>query len=164
VRSSDRACSSTNMTPPSQPRPTPTTLVRYLAVGACNTVFGYGCFALFTMLLTPLIAYGYILASLLANLFAITFAFLGYKWFVFRTQGNYFKEWLRCLGVYTGSIALSAAALPFVVALIRHRTGNAHSAPYIAGAIMLVFSVIFSFFGHRHLSFGGSKQGPQGAR
>ncbi len=139
-------------------------LIRYLAVGTCNTAFGYGCFALFTMLLTPLIAYGYVLASLLANLFAITFAFLGYKWFVFRTHGHYLKEWVRCIGVYTASILLSAAALPVLVPIIQHRTGNPHSAPYIAGAIVLVASLAFSFFGHRHISFARPKPSPQSAR
>ena len=132
-------------------------LIRFVAVGACNTVFGYGCFAFFTMLLMPLITYGYVVASLLSNLVAITFSFLGYKWFVFRTHGHYFKEWIRCVGVYTGSMLLSAAALPFLVPVIRRQTGNARTAPYIAGAIVLVISVVFSFFGHRHLSFGGTR-------
>lgn len=131
---------------------------RYLAVGACNTLFGYGAFALFTRLLTPVFPYAYLVASVLANLFAITFAFLGYKWFVFKTHGNYLREWIRCIGVYTGSMVLSVAALPFVVTLVRRHTGDAQSAPYIAGAIVCVVSVVFSFFGHRHISFGGSKQ------
>ena len=152
------------MNAPASIRSDPSAFIRYLAVGACNTVFGYGCFALFTMWLTPLIAYGYVAASLLANFFAITFSFLGYKRFVFKTQGNYLKEWVRCLGVYTGSMLLSAAALPFVVELVRRETGNAQRAPYIAGALVLVFSVVFSFFGHRHISFGRSKQAAQGAR
>jgi putative flippase GtrA len=139
------------------------TLVRYLAVGACNTIFGYGCFALFTLLLTPLFSYGYVAASILANLVSITFAFFGYKWFVFRTRGNYLKEWIRCLGVYTGGMILSAAALPFVVGVIRRQPGHDGSAPYIAGAIVLVFSIGFSFFGHRHISFADRNQAPQGA-
>jgi putative flippase GtrA len=133
-------------------------------VGACNTIFGYGCFALFTLLLTPILSYGYVLASLLANLFSITFAFLGYKWFVFKTHGNYLKEWVRCLGVYAGSMILSAAALPFVVGIIRRQPGHDRSAPYIAGAIVLVFSIVFSFFGHRHISFADGNQAPQSAR
>ena len=132
-------------------------------MGACNTIFGYGCFALFTLLLTPVLPYAYVLASLLANLFSITFAFFGYKWFVFRTKGNYLKEWIRCVGVYAGSMILSAAALPFVVCIIRRQPGHDRSAPYIAGAIVLVFSIVFSFFGHRHISFADRKQAPQGA-
>jgi putative flippase GtrA len=140
------------------------TWARYLAVGACNTLFGYGCFALFTFVLTPLVAYGYVAASLLANLFAITFSFFGYKWFVFKTKGNYLKEWIRCVGVYAGSMVLSAAALPFVVAFVRRQFGYERGAPYIAGAIVLVFSVVFSFFGHRHISFAKSNQVPQSSR
>jgi|SRR5215471_8859164 len=147
-----------------QTRTDPEMLIRYLAVGACNTLFGYGCFALLTMLLTPLIAYGYVAASLLSNVVAITFSFLGYKWFVFKTHGNYLKEWVRCLGVYTGSMFLSAAALPFAVALVRRQTGDAQRAPYIAGVVVLVFSVIFSFFGHRHISFRRSQPASDGAR
>ncbi|MFZ0560982.1 MAG: GtrA family protein [Terriglobales bacterium] len=136
------------------------TLVRYLAVGACNTAFGYGCFALFTLILTPIFSYGYVLASLLANVFSITFAFLGYKWFVFKTKGNYLKEWIRCVGVYAGSMILSTAALPVVVGIIRRETHYNRSAPYIAGALVLVFSVMFSFFGHRHISFAdGNRSG-----
>jgi len=128
-------------------------LARYLAVGACNTIFGYGCFALLTLLLTPILSYGYVVASLLANLFSITFAFFGYKWFVFKTKGNYLKEWIRCVGVYASSMIVSAAALPFMVGIIRRQPGHERSAPYIAGAIVLLFSVVFSFFGHRHISF-----------
>ena len=86
-------------------------LLRYLTVGACNTVFGYGCYALFTMLLTPRMAYGYVVASVLANFFSINFAFLGYKWFVFRTRGNYLIEWIRCLGVYGSSMLIGLAGL-----------------------------------------------------
>jgi len=141
---------------PAQKSSSAFTLLRYLAVGACNTVFGYGCFALFTLLLSPIFSYGYVLASLLANLLSISFAFLGYKWFVFKTRGNYLKEWIRCVGVYAGSMILSAAALPFVVGIVRRQPGHEHSAPYIAGAVVLVFSIVFSFFGHRHVSFAAS--------
>jgi putative flippase GtrA len=139
------------------------TLIRYLAVGACNTIFGYGCFALFTLLLSPILSYGYVVASLLANLLAITFAFFGYKWFVFKTKGNYLREWIRCLGVYAGSMILSAAALPFVVGLLRRHTSYNRGAPYLAGALVLVISVVISFFGHRHISFASPNRRAQTA-
>src|ERR1700756_777454 len=149
------------MTTAALPMPRGPQLMRYLIVGACNTAFGYGCYALFTALLSPVIAHGYILASLLANFLSISFAFLGYKWFVFKTEGNYFREWLRCLGVYASSMVLSSAALPFVVAAVR-RGGRDRSAPYIAGGIVLAISIVFSFFGHSRISFAGGKRGLQG--
>jgi putative flippase GtrA len=144
-----------------QPKPDGKQWLCYLAVGGCNTLFGYGCFALFTMLLSPRMGYGYVVASLLANLFSITFAFLGYKWFVFRTEGNYLREWIRCLGVYATSMVLSTAALPFVVVIVGRQIGRDHNTPYIAGAIVLVFSIILSFFGHRRISFGQGKRVPE---
>ena len=70
--------------------------VRYILVGGFNTVFGYGLFALLNWSFRGLGSYNYMYAALLANLIATSVAFLGYKWFVFRTRGNYMVEWLRC--------------------------------------------------------------------
>jgi putative flippase GtrA len=126
---------------------------RYLLVGLWNTVFGYVCFAGFTALLEKAVPQSYLAGSLLANLVSITVAFLGYKWFVFRTKGNYLREWLRCLGVYSGSIALGLALLPLMVVAIRRNFGYQKEAPYIAGALLTCITVIMSFFGHKHFSF-----------
>ena len=89
--------------------------------GAWNTLFGYGTFALFTMLLAPLGRQSYILAVIPSTAINITVAFLGYKWFVFKTKGNYLREWIRCVGVYSSSMALSMVLLPIFVFVIRHR-------------------------------------------
>src|ERR1700744_4578537 len=78
-------------------RPRIPQLIRYLLVGGFNTAFGYGLFALLNWGLSRTMPYGYLAATLLSNLIAITVAFLGYKWFVFRTKGNYVRQWLRCL-------------------------------------------------------------------
>ena len=82
---------------------------RYIFVGVWNTVLGYGTYAGLTALLTSRVAHAYIVASLIANAVSITMAFLAYKWFVFKTRGNYLREWLRCVAVYGGS-ALSRCA------------------------------------------------------
>lgn len=127
---------------------------RYCLVGAWNTLFGYTCFFVVNLVLTRAkLPYSYVTASLVANLIAITVAFLGYKLFVFRTKGNYLKEWLRCLAVYSGAMILSAAALPPLVGLIRHSTRYQVQAPYIAGAVVCIAAVLSSFFGHKHISF-----------
>jgi putative flippase GtrA len=128
-------------------------LVRYLLVGGFNTVFGYGLFALLNWSLTGLVAYSYMYAAVLSNLIAITVAFLGYKWFVFRTRGNYLIEWLRCMGVYGSSMLIGLAGLAILVPILRRSLHRPEFASYIAAAIMTVVTVIFSFLGHKNISF-----------
>jgi putative flippase GtrA len=126
---------------------------RYLLVGAWNTLFAYGSFALLTAVLTPVVPYGYMWASLLANLLNITVSYLGYKWFVFKTKGNYLREWLRCLAVYGGGMGINLLALPVLVMLIRRHTLFYAQAPYIAGAILAAVTAVYSFAGHKRFSF-----------
>ncbi len=128
-------------------------LLRYLVVGIWNTVFGYASFALLTYWLTPLIPASYMVASLLSSLVNITVSFLGYKWWVFKTQGNYLREWLKALMVYSGSIAIGLVLLPPTVAAITWLTQDPVKAPYIAGAALMGFNVLISFIGHRRFTF-----------
>lgn len=131
----------------------PRQFARYLVVGAWNTAFGYGTFAALTALLTPKVPHAYITAALLSSLLNITVAFLGYKWFVFQTKGNYLKEWLRCVAVYSSSLLLTLLLLPVLVVAIRRVTSDERSAPYLAGALMTCLGAIYSFFGHKRFSF-----------
>jgi putative flippase GtrA len=124
-----------------------------------------------------------ILASILSTPLNITVAYFGYKFLVFRTKGNYLGEWLKCFAVYgtgmiPGLVALSAltrflqstihahaASLHvFLSAAERHlggrplaflqhiATGKA-MAGYIAGAIVIGVSTIYSFVGHKKVTF-----------
>jgi len=127
---------------------------RYLIVGVWNTAFGYGTYALFTALLEGHVPAAYLFASLLSSVISITVAFLGYKWFVFKTRGNYLKEWARCLVVYSGTIGLGLVLLPPAVLLVEHFTGNSRTAPYLAGALVMGLQVVLNFFGHRSFAFG----------
>jgi putative flippase GtrA len=126
---------------------------RYLLVGACNTLFGYGTFALFTVILSPVVPHSYILASVVSSLLNISVSYLGYKWFVFKTKGNYLREWVRCVGVYSGGILFGVLALPMLVMVIRRNTRFFAQAPYIAGALLTAFMVVYSFVGHKKFSF-----------
>ena len=126
---------------------------RYLLVGAWNTLFGYGPYAFFTAILSPIIPHGYIAASVISSLLNISVSYLGYKWFVFKTKGNYLREWIRCVGVYSGGILFGVLALPVLVLVIRRNTRFVTQAPYIAGAILTVFMVVYSFLGHKKFSF-----------
>jgi putative flippase GtrA len=137
--------------------------VRYIVVGGFNTVFGYGLYALLTWSFKGLGSYNYMYAMVLANVITISVAFLGYKWFVFRTRGNYLIEWIRCFGVYGTGILIGLAGLPILVLILRHVLRRPERAPYIAGAVLMIVTVIFSFFGHKNFSFR-QKQIEDGAK
>src|SRR5208337_5022144 len=126
---------------------------RYLLVGTWNTLFGYGSFAFFTAILSSVIPHSYIVASVISSLLNISVSYLGYKWFVFKTKGNYLREWIRCVGVYSGGILFGVVALPVLVTLIRRNTRFFAQAPYIAGALLTAFMVVYSFVGHKKFSF-----------
>ena len=128
-------------------------VVRYLLVGGFNTCFGYTLFVAFNYLFRSLGVYGSEIASLLGNVIAITVAFLGYKWFVFRTHGNYLREWLRCLSVYGSSMLFALVMLPPLTLLLRRWYGHSQMASNVAAAILTVVTVAASYFGHKHFSF-----------
>ena len=127
--------------------------VRYILVGGFNTLSAYCVFALLNWWFRGLGPYSYMYAAVLANFIAISVAFLGYKWFVFRTRGNYLREWIRCFGVYGGSALISLVGLPVIVPLLRRTLQRPELAPYIAAAIMTAIGVLSSFFGHKNFSF-----------
>jgi len=127
--------------------------IRYLLVGGFNTAFGYSVFALLNWLFRGLGSFSYMYAWLIANLIAITAAFLAYKWFVFRTQGNYVREWIRCFSVYGSGMIFGLIALPILVTALRHTMRRPELASYLAVALLTTVTVILSFFGHREFSF-----------
>ncbi|MFZ4627917.1 MAG: GtrA family protein [Blastocatellia bacterium] len=127
--------------------------LQYLAVGVVNTLFGYGCFAFLQWALTDHLTHAYLLASPLSSLISITFSFLGYKHFVFKTKGNYFREWVRCLIVYSGNIVIGLLCLPPLVLGLTSLTSIRKGAPYLAQGIVLILGVGLSYFGHSRYSF-----------
>jgi len=135
-------------------------LRRFIAIGLWNTVFGYACFALLTVLLGRVFTeYGYILAGFIAGVVNITVSFFGYKLFVFKTRGNFIGEWLRCMIVASSGIALGFVLLPVLVYLIRRFTGFDHAAPYAAGAAIAFGNAILNFLGHRNFTFRSHVRG-----
>ena len=126
---------------------------RYTLVGIFNTIFGYGLYAGLTAILMPRVAHGYLVAAVLASVIAISVAFLGYKWFVFKTRGNYLREWLRCHVVYGTTTLIGLVLLPAVVFAFRKFVGLDAAAPYVGGATVTGVNVIISFLGHRNFSF-----------
>jgi putative flippase GtrA len=119
-------------------------MVRYLIIGGWNTLFGTGIYAaLFVMLHTRV---NYLVLMIPANILAITNAYLGYKIFVFKTKGNYIREYLRCYVIYGSSIAVSFVLMYMLVSIL-----NLHPIP--AQFLCVVITIIFSYIGHRNFSF-----------
>jgi putative flippase GtrA len=170
----------------------PGQFARYLCVGVFNSLFGYINFAVILALLNKVLPLRFlyltvVLASILSTPLNITVSYLSYKFFVFRTKGNYLGEWFKCFAVYgTGMIPglLAVSALTRLLqSLIHHHasslhllvneierhlsgspltllqhvaTGNA-MAGYIAGAIFMGTSTIYSFVGHKTFTFRSKK-------
>jgi putative flippase GtrA len=68
-----------------------------------------------------------VLASVLSTPVNITVAYFGYKFFVFRTQGNYLLEWLKSFAVYGTGMIPGLVALSALTRLLQaeiHRRGD----------------------------------------
>ena len=135
-----------------------TEVIRYLVVGVWNTVFGYLLYSGFVFLYGHFLPHHYlpltvILAAISAKPLGITMAFFCYKHFVFRTHGNYLREWLRCFAVYGVGMLPELIALPIITRLFLGFALTHHLAPYLAGAVITVFTATLSYFGHKKFSF-----------
>lgn len=133
-------------------------VIRFLMVGGFNTVFSFalysGCVILFgrafPALGKPIIAD---FAFAISTPVGITVAFLLYKHIVFRTKGNYLKEWLRCFLVYSISFPMGLVILPTATHFFL-RTALTHTyAPYLAGLVNSFCIACYSYFGHKKFSF-----------
>lgn len=122
--------------------------INYLLVGGWNTVVGYGGFVLLYHLFGTQVHY--LVIWLASNILAITNAYIGYKAFVFKTRGNYLREYLRVYAVYGGSMGLNLIYLPVCVEAFK-------IAPPVAQAGWLLINFIFSYLGHKHFSFSTAR-------
>ena len=133
-------------------------VIRFLMVGGFNTGFSLVLYSGFVILFgrllprhgKPLIAD---IAFVLSTPIAITVAFLCYKHFVFRTKGNYLKEWLRCFAVYSVSFPMGLVILPTATHLLQRPDLSRPYAPFLAGLVNSLIIACYSYFAHKKFSF-----------
>lgn len=117
---------------------------RYLVMGGWNTLFGYVSFVALYYALSGKIYL--LLIQIAANIAAITNAFLGYKFIVFRTRGNLLREYFRFYLVYAIPTLLGMAAFYLLVAYL-------HQNAYLVQAAITFLTIVVSYVGHKTITF-----------
>ncbi len=126
--------------------------IRFLVVGAWNTVFGYVVFLIlnevFNRFLSPRYV-AYMTASVLGNVLAITNAFFFHKYFTFKSKEagwDALREYFRFAGTYLFSFIIGLILLPVFVELLG-------MTPQVAAAVIILICTVFSYLGHSRFSF-----------
>lgn len=117
---------------------------RYLAIGSANAAFGYAIVILAYKLLSP--GFSIWTIGIVGNIVAITFSFVTYKLFVFKTQGHWIEEYFKAYLVY-GSMALVGIVLLWLYVDLLNIT------IWLAQALVIVSTVVLSYVGHSRITF-----------
>jgi len=118
-------------------------IIKYILVGIFNTIFGI---SLYTGVILLLGESHYLLLGFICNIISITESFFCYKFFVFKTKGNYLSEYLK-IYVTNGTSMLAGLVMMYIlVSLLKI------SAIY-ANIIVTGMTVIINFFMHKGFTF-----------
>jgi putative flippase GtrA len=133
---------------PTIPVPNPQK-IRYLLVGAINTLFGYAIGVGLYKLLSNQI--NIISIGIISNIICITLSFTTYKVLVFRTKGGWISEYLRAYLVYGSMAIVGVIFLWFFVDVCELNI-------WIAQALVIFITVVFSYIGHARFTFKRNRQ------
>ena len=122
--------------------------LRYLAIGAWNTLAGYAIFAGLYLAFAQQLNYMFIAA--ISHLFAVTQSFVTQRWIVFRSSSHWLGEYFRFNITHLGSLAIGLTLLPLMVEVF-------NTPPLIAQAIVTALIVVASYFAHQHFTFRKAK-------
>jgi len=117
--------------------------VAFLIVGAVNTVVGYLIFAGFLALLGQ---DRYLATLACAHVFSVLFAFVLYRFVVFRVRGHVLSDLWRFETVYLSALAVNFILLPLLVEL-------ANLPVLLAQALIVFVTSVMSWVGHKNYSF-----------
>jgi putative flippase GtrA len=119
--------------------------LRFVLVGAWNTLFGYGLFAALERTLGQ--ETHYLVALVVAHVIATLTAFFLHRHWTFKVQGgSLLGDLVRFWSVYAGLLAVNAVMLPLLVEVVGIHV-------LIAQALFVVVTVVSSYFGHKYFSF-----------
>jgi putative flippase GtrA len=118
--------------------------VRYLVVGAWNTLFAYSCFSVLYFLLHDSLAPSAIL--LIASAIASVNGYLAFRRFVFAPMRHPVLEYLRFQVVYLPILLLNLVLLPLA---LTYSNLNA----YVIQAGFAVFAIVAAYLGNKYFTF-----------
>lgn len=118
--------------------------LRFVAVGAWNTLFSYGMLWLLDSALRDVVHYTVIL--ILNWVIGITHNLFTFKLLVFKTRGNWLVEYARSYVVYATTLLLNLAIVSVIMELWHPRLGIAQLP-----AVIAVTAV--SYLGHKHFTY-----------
>lgn len=117
---------------------------RFLIVGAANTGIGYLAFAMYYLGVGRWV--NYMVVAIIAHITAVCIAFFLQKRFVFRSDSPWWPEFARYNISLLGILGFNISALYFLVSEMNWN-------PLAGQAIVMVFSVIGSYYFHKRFSF-----------
>ncbi len=127
------------------------TKVRYLVVGAANTAFGLAIFPLLFLALQSY-RFHYVGVFIVSQVASVTFAYITNKFAVFKTRGNYIREYGKFVTFYASYAVFNL----LVLSLLVEATG---ASPVWVQPLCAVMVVILSYAWHSRITFKSTGDG-----
>lgn len=118
--------------------------VRFLAIGAWNTLFGYLSFYVLFLIVADRLHYLFV--ALIAHFVAVTQSYFTQRRLVFLSNAPIAREFLRFNTSHIGTLLFGLLAMSLLVETVG-------LSPLAAQAIIIVMSMILSYLLHSRFSF-----------
>jgi putative flippase GtrA len=115
-------------------------IIKFSLVGVLNTLVGYGVFFISVMYIN------YLLALILSHIVGVIHSFFWNKYWVFRSNKNKIREFLKFYSVYGVMLLINIVMLYYFVSIL-------NVSPQISQLIILPFLTILTYTGHKYWSF-----------
>jgi putative flippase GtrA len=118
--------------------------IRFLVVGAFNTIFGFLIFVIVQYFLgSQITEVGSLVTS---HVIASTLAFILHRRVTFRFQGSLITNYMRFQAVFVLPVGINLVILPIFVRAFE-------MDPYFSQGFISLVTVTLSYFGHKYFSF-----------
>jgi putative flippase GtrA len=125
------------------------TKIRFILAGGINTLVGISIYPMLFFIAAPLKLH-YITILIICQLLCVIIAFLTNKLMVFRTSGNYIREFVKFASFHLTYFAVNLVTLPILVELVCIK-------PVLAQTMLASFVIITSYFWHSQITFSSQK-------